>query len=355
MVISTRPKASALILLTALLGAGCSQEIRDFGAAGAGGAGGAGGSGGSGELVEDCLNGDDDDQDGKRDCDDEDCSPDFECVAPAPEGWIGPAALYKGPDAPACPAELPDAIYEGLADLVDEPAQCGACSCDPTGINVNCSLSQIESYSQADCTGSKNTTGQNNFLGGCVSKSVGNLPKSFRAQPPQANALGACMPSQAEGSLPPPTWASIARACSRTELGKGCGSNLCAPRGKPPFEATLCIVRQGDHECPAPYLTRQTFSDDANDVVDMRGCGPCQCKPPQGTCSVVTTLYSSLACGGMSVDLPNDSSCVPSGGFEVESLMPAIIKDASCDPMGGAPTGSITPGGSAVTTVCCMP
>lgn len=357
-VISTRPRASALMLLAALLAQGlaCSQETREFNGS-SGGSGGAGGGGGSGELVEDCLNGDDDDQDGKRDCDDEDCAPDFECVAPAPEGWIGPVALFKGPssEAPACPTELPDSIYQGLADLVDEPAQCSACSCDPTGVNVNCSLASVEAYAQPNCAGSKNQTGQNNFLNGCSSKSVGDFPESFRIMPPQVNAFGLCMPAQAEASLPPPVWASIALACSRAQLGKGCGTQLCAPRGKPPFEEALCIVQKGDHECPVPFLTRHTFADDPNDVTDARGCGPCQCGQPEGSCSVLTTLYSTSGCDGMSVTVPNDSSCVPGLGFEVKSLLPETTKTASCAPEGGAPMGSITPANTAITTVCCAP
>lgn len=359
-VVATRPKSTGLLLLAALLAQGlaCSQETRNFGGSGGGnGGGGNGGDGGGGALVEDCLNGDDDDQDGKRDCDDEDCSPDFECVAPAPEGWIGPVALYKGPsaEAPACPAELPDSIYKGYADLANEPAQCGPCACGEAGVNVFCSLSQIEAYEEPLCVGPKNTSGQNGSVDECSSKAGANLATSFRAQLPQVNAFGACTPSQVEATLPPPSWASVAVACSRSELGKGCGSQLCAPRGKAPFEAALCLVREGDHECPAPYLTRRTFTKEPTDVTDTRGCEPCKCGSPKGSCSAVTTLYDGFNCSGASVVVPNDGSCVASGGFDVSSLMVEVTKEASCAPAGGAPAGSIAPANTAVTTVCCLP
>ena len=362
MLVLTRPKASALLLLAGLLaqGSACSQEIRQFEGAsgGAGGAGGAGGSGGGEALAEDCLNGDDDDGDGKRDCDDEDCAPDFECVPPAPDGWIGPVSLYKGPPegAPTCPAGAPDTIYNGLADLQNDPAQCSACSCDPMSISVNCNLSPLEAYETAGCVGPKNLSGQsNNSVGVCSFKSLNNAPQSFRAQQPPANASGQCAPSQVEATLPPPAWASIAIACSRAALGKGCGSQLCAPRGKPPFEAALCIVQKGDLECPAPYVTRHTFTDDPSDVTDTRGCEPCSCGQAQGTCSAVTSLYSTPLCGGVGIDVPNDGTCVEGMGMNVSGVKVTLTKQASCPPGGGAATGSIAPANTAVTTACCLP
>ena len=360
MVVLTRRTTSVLTLLGALLGQGCSQEVRQFdGAGSAGGAGGEGGAGGAGggALVEDCLNGDDDDTDGKRDCDDEDCWPGFECVPPAPEGWVGPVSLYKGPpgEAPTCPTELPDTIYNGYAELADEPAQCSACACDPAVALVSCNLAPLEAYQVADCMGSKNLNGQNNAMGACSFKSMQNAPKSFRAPLPESNASGSCPPVQAEATLPPPSWTSIALACSRPDLGKGCGSQVCAPRGMPPFEAALCIVQKGDLECPAPYLTRHTFTDDPTDVVDARGCEPCSCNPPKGSCLAVTTLYSNPICDGMSVVVPNDASCVAGLGINMNSLKVELKKSASCEPAGGAPTGSIEPAKTALTTVCCLP
>jgi hypothetical protein len=89
----------------------------------------------------------------------------------------------------------------------------------------------------------------------------------------------------------------------------------------------------------------------------LGGCGPCQCDPPKGSCSAVTTLYNTPGCNGVGIKVPNDASCVPGPGFgfEVESLMVEVTKEASCAPAGGAPTGSITPANTAITTACCLP
>jgi hypothetical protein len=69
----------------------------------------------------------------------------------------------------------------------------------------------------------------------------------------------------------------------------------------------------------------------------------------------VTTLYSSPLCDGMSVAVPNDASCVAGLGVNMNSQKVEVTKSASCEPAGGAPTGSVTPANTTLTTVCCLP
>lgn len=307
------------------------------------------------EPAEDCQNGEDDDGDGKRDCDDEDCTPAFMCAEPAPADWVGPGVLYWGPgDAvPACPADMPDLLHEGLGDLLDDPALCAACSCDPSSANVLCNVKDLVGYEGLACSGPKKNMNQN--IGGCQPVFNNQPSASYLAAPPTALATGLCMPSGGEATLGEPVWTATPRVCSRATFGKGCGTQVCAARPAPPFDAGLCILKPGDNDCPSPYTQKRLISDSAADVADMRGCTPCTCAPPTGTCTAETSLYTDPFCNGAFGMVKNDGICAELNPVQLVSIKTMISTQAACDPKGGDPTGSIAPMGKDVTTACCLP
>lgn len=349
--------AIAALALSATLPLGCSPETRQFDTPSPSGTGGSGGgTGGSAPIVEDCLNGEDDDGDGKRDCDDEDCGEGYACVSLPPDGWSGPAALYIGPsDAPpSCPEDFPSAVYNGYLDLLDEPAQCSACACDPASVKATCSPQEIALYVGKQCSGSVKSNPQSGI--GCTIVFNAGSPSSYAANPPGVTFSGACEPSGGEPMVAPPAWATVALACEREGFGKGCGAQVCAPKGRLPFQAPLCVWREGDQMCPEAYsVKQQVLTDEPGDVVDARGCSPCACGKPTGTCSAATTLFQDQNCKSPIAVVPNDGACVEGLPGPVQSLQVDRSGKAGCKPSGGEPMGTVAPALTKVTTVCCAP
>ncbi len=119
----------------------------------------------------------------------------------------------------------------------------------------------------------------------------------------------------------------------------------------------VCILREGEHECPLDYSIRTiAFST----VDDTRTCTACGCAAPEGiACAATITTFSGNSCDPInevgSEDVPSpggSSSCldVPTGGSYL--VEPVLVEPGSCAPLGGQPTGAAQPAGP--HTVCCV-
>jgi hypothetical protein len=299
---------------------------------------------------ENCVNGVDDDNNGKIDCEDPACAPDFLCVPSPPPNWDGPVTLYNGSQAnlPAdCPPEHPQKAYEGNKDIVSEPAACSACSCSSPA--VTCTLGQLAFRNMAACTGGVGAAAQPGD-GMCGPINPPAATEAYAA-PKAMGTTGACSPAGGSPTLPPPKWQTSALACTGGGQGTGCGPQAaCVARSAPPFDAALCVFRDGDKQCPGGFPKKHVF---VSNVVDNRDCSACTCGSGTATCDVVTKVYASADCSGASlVDVPNDLSCVM--GALGASIKPTVTSSGSCPPSGGQPTGSVQEGNQQ-TTVCCTP
>lgn len=307
---------------------------------------GGGGSGTGGVPNEgSCTDGADGDADGKTDCADEDCQPNYGCVD-VPQNWNGPFVLHEGAfDASAgCSGAFGDEIYLGVKDVVGDDATCADCACgDPE--SASCELKALLSYASTDCGGgSQSNTQMNNMCGG-----LNGGPGSFKAAEPTPQ-VGPCPPSGGDATVPPHSWMNEGRVCGSPSLGTGCAANgeVCAPAG------TVCVLQDGDKQCPNAYPNKHVFYDDPADVDDTRGCSDCQCNNPTADCTATTAIYSDGACGTKVDDVPNDNACkmVQNGS----AYKPTVtLANAKCTPGGGQPDGTVTPAdGGARTTVCCQ-
>jgi hypothetical protein len=311
--------------------------------------GGAGMGGGTGGIAppspEDCNNGMDDNGDGLADCADPLCA----CVEPAPMNWIGPVVLAAGGSAANCPADWPTETERGLAGtLTAPPASCTACSCGgPQGLG--CTRPSVTLYNSPSCSG---VSVNHNFNSNSCETVSGSLAVTARGSAPQVT--GQCPPSGGVETVPPASFDETAVLCGGSFTGgDSCAiTSLCVPLPPPPFESKICVYRNANVPCPAPYT--ELVNDYFETISDSRGCTSCSCGAPQAGCSGTSRLYSDSSCNALVESVPNNNSCEATTATASVRYFPnAISGNGACSDSGGDPTGSAA--GSGNVRVCCLP
>lgn len=350
------------------------------GGAGVGGAGAGGGTGGgvasssTGVMpgTEDCLNGADDDSDGKADCADDECNPYTACVPTVPFGWSGFAALYEGVPAqePACPGLFPSPNpYVGDHTPVAGAATCSACACG-AAMNQTCNPPLEITVQNKVCGMNPNYTGKlmmpAGWNGACHSPNYipgdvdcgGPCNVSVTSPPPTVTG-GMCPPTGGQADVPQLSWAIRGKACGDPTIGGGCGAGeVCQPKPPLPFLPGLCISKPGDNACPADTFTQKhVFYGGA---ADTRGCAACACGAPTGgTCTIQMEIYSDTMVSTCNTEITqfDAGGCGDLNGNPNVSGRKATVTQqptgATCTPSGGQPTGAVTP--TDATTFCCIP
>jgi len=280
------------------------------------------------------------------------------CVAAPPSGWIGPVSLLRAEAAePAsCPAGLTAAMSGGAEFEVPEPG-CQPCTCKLENACKNVTVQPHVVSCTSQICGDAGVVGSScTPLSYCWFQSAAIVT---------AFGQGSCTPSG--GARRPATWKSTATACTFSDepdggitdpLNGGCESGLaCAPKVAG-VEAATCIVREGDHQCPAgPYSVRSTFG---RTLSDTRTCSTCKCGTPDVTCTGgEVTVYNDDTC-------QNAVDVVPAGPTTCETFVVATatgsakltktptVADGGCPPSGGVVTGgSVTR--QSPWTACCLP
>jgi hypothetical protein len=345
------------------------------------------GTGGAPPMMEDCLNGVDDNGDGKVDCEDPECQADYECVDPAPTGWSanGYLALYEGASGqtpPDCPAGMPTTAFTGNATLNAQGAVCTPCGCgSPTGqdcqltgdLNPTAGGIQAMQVSNAACLTAATqlstlTVPDPPWGGACFHDEAlagGQLCNGAPCNTSVSSSLptvtgGTCLPTGGVASKAAPTWATSAVACHGTLAGKGCANQqVCQPRPKNPFKAHVCIEQSGDVACPAG----SSFSNKSvyfSGFTDTRDCTGCNCGPASGgSCEITLSLYSDPAvgaCNTLVTSFKAGQCTALNGNPGIYGWTDQITKA----PQGGncMPITVTTPFGTVVekgpTTFCCL-
>ncbi|AKT41514.1 uncharacterized protein CMC5_057220 [Chondromyces crocatus] len=270
----------------------------------------------------------------------------------SPLGWEGPVWLWSGPEAeaPPCPTDVPDLVFEGHAGL-QARGDCGTCACTqpecklPSGVGItqtDCSGTFIEVLPPLDWDGSclpipsvKKATGVD-FWGSSRSECLPVLPT-----PEKSSSI---------------SWDIFARACARpaAPASISCSTEIerCSPEGG--FQ--LCVFSEVEAtHCPSAYPEMHRFY---RGIVDGTSCSPCHCAAPERSdCGVFVALSSDSACHerilGTTVG-HDDGACqmIPSPRdfrgivAEVRSSEPG-----QCTPLGGELIGDVVP--AEPTTFCC--
>ena len=353
--------AAALVHLGCTSVLGIDGDYDDQADAGVGGSGATGAAGGTGAAAgaaggggiftgtEICDNGIDDDDNGKTDCEDPQCTgAGYSCVDPAPTGFVGPVDWYA--DQKCAPPFSTEHAKGGIDVTVPPGGSCPTCACgsatgERCGVDANL-------YDQLGCGGKSKAFV---FVGSGTCVNTGDQvfgPKSVKLTGTARVVQGSCAPSSAgEKSFQNPSFTNDVRAC-RAQPGGGCaGSQICAP---PNGENSTCIAQDGDVACPGGFSKRLLFRG----WQDSRDCGACACEPPTGTCpsSAVPSLFdSATSCSQGEIVLSSNCSNIPlhpSGTFASRMTLHTAT-NVTCKATGGAITGTVTPNDP--VTVCCRP
>ena len=345
-------------------GAGSNARDASVGDSGRGGRGGSGGSRperDSGmEPVdagitdpqgdERCDNGKDDDGDGDTDCADDDCEQ-RECLPDAPTGWMGPTALRIGTTVPAaCAGDYDSEVARGGTSVTAAAATCSACTCTPQ--TPGCAnFVEFATSSDAVCGG---TSVVDEVLDPCALVTSSNFQGatgSMKMRLPVGTPT--CAPSAQTPTSAAPQWQLGMLAC---EVGDGlerggCASGkLCAPPR--PTDASVCIVRSGDHACPAGDYSERRLLYTAID--DTRGCSACNCAQDCNYGFKVFADADTTCAGAPVVALTGLGTCAavtPTAANVRVGLQ--LAGTGACAAGGGTPSG--TAAASDPLTVCCVP
>lgn len=306
------------------------------------------------------------------------CEEDRACVAAAPDSWTGPVAVAEaGRDEslPACGGAFPTAVFEGSFEIV----AVGECECEcGTASGLFCDGARLHQWTQDEasceqgvcpiiggtCTENSQSVGTNSCSPiNDVMKDGGFLQAQFG----QLQG-GSCGAATASSNLEQPYFARDVRVCAAAVDEQAACPDGSACVAAPPagFEASLCIVKQGVHECSAdgPYSERRIRYAG---LEDSRSCSAdsCECTAPTGSCGGeirltdggefegCTTVRATLKPGfgpvgngaNLCQSLPSDAEMVT---YQVD------LDNKSCR-VGGAASieGDVT--GTGAVTLCCMP
>lgn len=344
----------ALITVVGLACAPTTRTYENTGGQGSGGnAEGGGGSSSSGPCTpsgaEDCFNGDDDDCNGKTDCEDPACNDTAVCEPLA----LAAASGVVVAEADACPDGYTadeQVIHRKLAD-----GGCAGCACDVPTPTCTGDVWYYESINA--CSLGTNTSGgkfAGNYGEACspnpINSGGGGLGFVFGVRTGAWKIQETCL-AGGTASPVPATWGTTLKFCRANAEGKGCGAgNTCV---KKTATAPHCALAAGTSSCAGFGMAQ---SDWYTGFTDSRACGACGCKASGGSCDPVQlAVGSDYACYPTPVVNQASKQCFtnqPNGVYSPPVQLVNKAKAGTCTT--GAPVmGSLDPTGQ--STLCCQP
>jgi len=270
------------------------------------------------------------------------------CLAKAPSGWHGPAAIMRSSsadEAPACAESHPVELTTLLSDLIPQPAICD-CNCgEAEGMTCNSATAHV--YANAGCNSLIDTFDIGLSCSNGVEPIEGYWNIDF--DPPSGGACEA-LPSFSVPALDYTRWTLCGAAPSEGECESG---EACTASPAPIFEERQCIWQEGDLACPGDVFTERTLL--FSELTDDRSCGECSCGSPQGTCADGEVLLDFFAnCPGDTIAswfaVPGE--CLELY-FESGQVTEPATPFAACEP-----TMPVSLGGASLQqahTLCCEP
>lgn len=302
----------------------------------------------------DCTDGIDGDGDGAPDCADSDCVGVVTCVPAAPSAWQGLSFVKQRPSSePAADC--------GAMNTQDPPLHDGlqpgdhACTCVCGGPDGGtCGPASVTLYGAASCQGA----GASLSGDGCFKLSMSStsgLASLFAHETPLLTPP-TCPPSVV-AQVSEPTWDETLDRCMAPTVAIGCAADqACVPIPPPALEQRVCVVRSGEHPCPADFPERRVLYAG---YADTRGCSGtgCACASATGaSCGGWVRVHDSDACKHTIRAFDLDGQCkgvsLAQGEFSAVELAPSGVAGGQCQSVGaGVATGDVEQ--DAAHTVCC--
>jgi hypothetical protein len=275
------------------------------------------------------------------------CGPASDCVTAPPEGWRGPTLVTIAPGN-AEPSPCPPGFASDLLLSHAPPPGAAQCSCtceDPHDVECNA----IVTIATSDVVSGSCAAGTNasSSVGECVAApDAWSVVELTSATSVQGNS-GSC-DAVATQMVPPVEVVETFRVCGDGPGAEACDSDgICVPT-LPDLGYRRCIVREGDHDCPAEWNDPLPLAFET--LVDDRGCAPCICGEPQTLCTPYLEVHLDGSCSNL-VEVLGEGECT--NDVSVQSVQTAYAIGGECMPSSARPVGGFEPQGP--TTVCCLP
>jgi len=359
--------------------------------AGRGGALGSGGSGtnsssqGGGIVTEICDNRIDDDDDGRIDCSDPDCSSaNWVCLPPLPPGnWKGPIAIARTKAASALPSCDVSGGYSSLVSAgwcskvsAAQPtcSSCPVCSIAssprktvPLDLNMDCSANFCTTGSGASCHLVLDEGCQEVDLAQSSILATASLAQlTIKVGVPIVSG-GTCQSALTASSPVTPIDEKCLepmKVCSGPAAGSCSTGGSCMLKPLDPYDPVPCIYFDGPQtSCPSGWDSLRQIAY-AN-VVDTRDCSGCTCSPPAsaayvGTSAAVVDYATDSTClNGSGRGTTGVNGCFSLTGAEFASngvmsryfKVGAAVSPQYCVQSGGKAVGSVET--QSPVTICC--
>lgn len=299
------------------------------------------------------------------------------CLSSAPEGWTGPVARADAAMGDTL-ASCGEVFSNDLGVMNSDIIELGSCDCecgDATGLScTNGFLREWTTNSESACelnscdiiNGSCFDITQTIFPNTCMEISSAVRDDPFLRATFGNLRGGSCSAPSVSGELSS-AFGSQTRLCGLPANSTGCESGeVCAPEAAEDFAEGLCIVQEGEHECPiASGYTERTLLFTGID--DQRSCdtGSCSCDAPTGSCGGKFEFYNGGVndlCIGALATLQNGTGPFANNGnlcqaIPANATTTAYVIDLEgrdCQ-QNGSPATNGESVGTGTSTVCCMP
>ena len=262
------------------------------------------------------------------------------CLPVAAGEFTGPVTAHLvAPDAE--PTQCPEGWTEsedGLFEIVVPQFDC-QCSCADPPTGASCAF-EIEFNTGGMCNGGVVQTSPATE-GECISYDMTNAQSVRISDTVETGTCGT-------GTFAPPmpsSWERRIDLCT-APAGEGtCADGECVPLPPAPFVGRMCLVAEGDVECPdGPYSVPYVVHEG---VEDTRGCD-CTCEPDIG-CEATLQAFGESDC--TISQGTSDGSCIDFINTPNGARLSSVTMEPQCRGVAGKNTGEVTPTG--VRTLCC--
>lgn len=297
-------------------------------------------------VERDCLDNVDNDGNGLVDCADPACAPQVRCES---TDWSAPGSLNQGAIGASSPCGAGQTqAYLGAIGSAGASATC-ACSCSNAVGTGTCSIApRANEYNTAGCPPGVPPGGTEMAAAGCFTSTFASTSYLFRTGLAERGTCTATTTPTISAATGP---TSEARVCvTPPRQGGGCAAgSVCRARVAPVPRS--CVVRRGEHTCPAEYAQRSVFYENRSDT---RACNSCGCAFTSDGCVGDVVAFSGANCTGtaLATTVSSDGSC-RSGNPASYRMSNLRSSNPRCIAGTASATGCVRD--SDPSTICCAP
>jgi hypothetical protein len=259
------------------------------------------------------------------------------CAPTAPDGWRGPFHILDGEGAsgPECPAGYARQDL-GFSGLTASPATC-ACDC-----SMGASMCRVDFAASGfpACVAAVEGTVPSDGCQALTTVDIVNVRVSATIE----GSPGVCA-ALPQADVEPAAWDKATAFCAAPARGGSCDEGSCVAAPPEGLPTSLCVARDGEHTCPAPYTQQRIVH---RSLQDDRRCDGCSCSGPTA-CEAELSVHDNGQCSDAGEPLQSGActSVDVSGSYGIR----AVFAEESCTATEASAAGEAVPADP--VTVCC--